>query len=525
MNSQAGNFNGACQVENFSGEKMKILLFSHLNQIHEYCIYIKALKREVNLHATLLTMGDEERALGCKAGVFDEVKNILPNEEFVNGSRSNDKKVSGYLKELEERIGCVFVHQDILMDRYFRGEPVLNLGTHDTPVVWTGKRAERFMYCLSRRLEEELVSFRPDFLFMETNSAPYRMAWRLAKQCGIPAGIFMPVRFWPDRIYLETGLGLDWTAVKESYHALDREPLDEAEVSQVEKRLDSIIREKTKPPFMELDYARGTSGLASRFGLERVSKGMRDWLGARSKTYQINPRVLHPKVHSPLAKYKRYHRSVEARRYLQKHVTPFHDFKDDPYAVCFLHVQPELTVEEMAFEYQDQVNTLRNVLAYMPADMSLVVKEHTPMLGHRPKSVYTKLMHMPGIVLADPLSDSHDLIGSATFVITLTGTAALEAVLYGIPAIILGSIFFDSFEGVYKPKNLEELKDLLSDPKQLRGASRKSALKMIGAMLRASVAGKYPGNGIGTQEIDATTAETMAAEIRRARQDAGRSIR
>ena len=120
--------------------------------------------------------------------------------------------------------------------------------------------------------------------------------------------------------------------------------------------------------------------------------------------------------------------------------------------------------------------------------MALVVKEHPPMLGRRNIDVYSRLLHMPGIILADPSEDSHQMIVHASVVVTLTGTAGLEAIYYGIPAIVLGSVFFDCFNGTYKPENLQELQKLLSNPDELAGASREDALRAIGSMLRALTA-------------------------------------
>ena len=83
-----------------------------------------------------------------------------------------------------------------------------------------------------------------------------------------------------------------------------------------------------------------------------------------------------------------------------------------------MHVQPEITVEGMAFDYQDQASTLTNILASLPADMDLVVKEHSPMLGYRPLETYNQLVHTPGLIIADTKEDSHDLITNASVVVT-----------------------------------------------------------------------------------------------------------
>jgi capsule polysaccharide modification protein KpsS len=218
---------------------------------------------------------------------------------------------------------------------------------------------------------------------------------------------------------------------------------------------------------------------------------------------------------SPAAKYVRYRRGEKAKRYLERIYTPFDSLRDRKYAIYFLHVEPEITVEGMAFDYQDQESTLRNILASLPADMSLVVKEHAPMVGYRPLEAYAELAHMPGLYFADHNEDSHRLITHAAIVVTLTGTVALEAMLYGIPAIVLGSIYFDSFNGIYKPRHLGELRDLLSKPDVLAGATREDAIRALGSLRRASLPGVPPRVDVSLRETDLDSAKAMMSELKR----------
>ena len=324
----------------------------------------------------------------------------------------------------------------------------------------------------------------------------------------------MQARVWPERVYFETGLGMDWHRARTAYREMPDNPMTGEELAKVTQKLESIIKDRTKPIYTKWRVSNSAPGLLTRLHPSKLLAGLKDWLGERSRTATVNPRALPGQVYSPLAKYSRYTSGLKSKRFLIQHQTPFEMIRKQKYAVYFLHVQPELTVEEMAFEYQDQVNTLRNVLALLPTDMSLVVKEHSPMLGRRQIGTYGELMHMPGIILADPMEDSHKLIKNASVVVTLTGSAALEATYYGIPAIVLGSVFFDCFNGVYKPKNLQELEKSLSDPDNLMGATKEDALRAIGSMLRGSVPGMMARDDTRLQEIDRESAENMLSEIR-----------
>ena len=496
--------------------KMKILLFCHLGQIKEYAAYIAALQQVESVQSVLLTMGEDEYELGRQQDVFDEVKDILPQQSELDAADADQVVATQSLRALERHFGADFVNKDILLDRFFRGQPLLNVDPVDAPLVWTGKRARQFMHLIARRLAAELDAFGPEFMFVETSFAPTRMAWRLARLKGIPAGGFMSVRFWPERLYLETGIGYDWQEVRKIYDDLLTSPMAGAELAMVTKRLQEIRQDKIKPAYLQTDHAKGAPGFLKRLKAVRTFSGQGSWLGKRARTAKRNPQVLPSKTFSPIAKLARYRRGLEAKRFLLSCQTPFEEYRDKKYAVYFLHVQPEITVEGMAFDYQDQVNTLRNILAALPADMHLVVKEHSPMLGYRPRSLYDQLVRMPGLILAETHEDSHKVMSQSDVVITLTGTVALEAILYGIPAIVLGSIYFDSFNGIYKPQGLRELQQLLSQPENLVGANEADAIRTLGSLFLASQPGKPSRVDVTAREIDRDSAVVMMAELARA---------
>lgn len=500
------------------------MLFCHLGQILEYAEYIKAFKKISSIQTLLLTMGQNEYRLGLEAGEFDTVKDILPSSADLERAASEYPAICQSLRDLENRIGVNFVNRDILGDRFFRTQPAVDVDSSKVPLVWTGLRTRQFMRLLFQRLEVEIDSFAPEFIFVETSFAPTRMAWRLASERGIPAGGFMSVRFWPDRMYFESGIGYDWYEARSAYAALVDQPLAGDELRAVQERLETIRAHKAKPAYLKTEHAKGAPNFWKRLRAVSLFSGQGGWLGARARTFTTNPQVLPPQVFSPRAKYLRYRKGRDAKRYLLEHQTAFSEFKGKNYVVFFLHVQPEITVEGMAFEYQDQVSTLSNVLAALPANMHLVVKEHSPMLGFRQLGFYDQLLRMPGLIIAETSEDSHDLISSAVAVVTLTGTVALEAILYGVPAIVLGSIYFDSFAGIYKAESLNALKSLLADPTRLQGANESDALRALASLHRASRPGNPARVDVSSAAIDSASAIMMVSELKRVQRGVRRDM-
>ena len=114
---------------------MKILIFGHLGHILEYAEYIRAFNKVHSVKSLFLTMGREAYDLGQEAGAFDVVKDILPEHSELDAAGTDRSRAAQSLKELEDRIGFNFVNRDILTDRYFRGQPKLNVDLNVVPLV------------------------------------------------------------------------------------------------------------------------------------------------------------------------------------------------------------------------------------------------------------------------------------------------------------------------------------------------------------------------------------------------------
>ena len=118
-----------------------------------------------------------------------------------------------------------------------------------------------------------------------------------------------------------------------------------------------------------------------------------------------------------------------------------------------LHVDPEASTMVLAPWHTDQLAVVESLAKAAPAHMRVVVKEHSPMLGRRPRGFYRQLAHMPRVTLLGPEYSTFDLIERAALTAVITGTAAWEALLLGKPVVIVGdSPFLSIGEGfVYEP--------------------------------------------------------------------------
>jgi hypothetical protein len=132
--------------------------------------------------------------------------------------------------------------------------------------------------------------------------------------------------------------------------------------------------------------------------------------------------------------------TLRARRLIRS--TLFSDFAavgSYPYAFFPLHVDPEATTMVLSPMHTNQLGVIEALAKSLPIGMNLVVKEHVPMLGWRPRGYYERIAAIPGVILFSPFADTMTLIRNAALTCVITGTAAWEAMLLGRPALIVGN--------------------------------------------------------------------------------------
>lgn len=109
------------------------------------------------------------------------------------------------------------------------------------------------------------------------------------------------------------------------------------------------------------------------------------------------------------------------------------------YAYYPLQVEPEVTLDVFAPYFTDQKWLARQIAMSLPADYTLVVKDHPQMIGLRPPSYLEDLSRIPNIKLVDYRLPNEKVLRGASLVLSPNSTALVEAAYYGIPAIQFGN--------------------------------------------------------------------------------------
>jgi hypothetical protein len=112
------------------------------------------------------------------------------------------------------------------------------------------------------------------------------------------------------------------------------------------------------------------------------------------------------------------------------------------YVLYPLHHQPEASVDVYGSLNSNQVALVTTLSRILPATHKLWVKEHRGAMGDRSLGWFRAIQALPNVRLIDPFQDIYSLIRGADAVVTITGTAAYEAALMGVPALGLAPVFF-----------------------------------------------------------------------------------
>jgi hypothetical protein len=108
-----------------------------------------------------------------------------------------------------------------------------------------------------------------------------------------------------------------------------------------------------------------------------------------------------------------------------------------------LHIVPELSLLLYAPFHINQETIAQNIAQSLPWDTCLYVKEHPQGIGYKTMSFYKGVKRTPNVRFIYPHLSSRTLAAASQGVVTITGTAGLEAMLLGKPVITLGDVFYN----------------------------------------------------------------------------------
>lgn len=136
-----------------------------------------------------------------------------------------------------------------------------------------------------------------------------------------------------------------------------------------------------------------------------------------------------------------------------------------PYIYFPLQVQPELSTSPAGGVYVDQLLVLKMLSFYLPKNWVIYVKEHPKQAemtaayhldSYRSYRFFDEMLRVPNVKLVSLDEDTYNLINNAKAVVTMTGTAGLEAITSGVPCLMFGYSFLQYAPNVYHIRDNED---------------------------------------------------------------------
>lgn len=381
------------------------------------------------------------------------------------------------LEQLQERIEEFERHGPtfssiFMMSRFYRGE--------------NSAAVMHYMALTAIAIEEFLVENGVQWVIAEPTNAVELLATVVAKKIGIRFGNMGFARLPHNRLLMFADIE------ERAYHPLAGAESIPRALNAAAQWLDAYRQAPSRPSYF-------ATQAAHRSIVALVGAGWRNLsllAGALTGTDEINNFRFSDLVRLYARPYFAWVRRLVVRIHGERIHGGFEWTGSRPYAVYFLHVCPERSVDVVAPWFSNQLEVIRNLRRALPSRCDLLVKEHPSATGGQPLAFYRQLSRVPNIFLLHAGIDSRKLMANAALISTISGTSALEAALLGTPALIFSSVFFSKLPLVFVCQSPSELPAIVA-----RAVARKAirdqepAVEFVADILANSVASRWDGAG------------------------------
>lgn len=458
--------------DGFSGKKILLVLKE------EYGIPLKFLIEKLDLHndVGVFFIHPEEsfykKSLYNRFSFYDLKEKLSSDRVFDLRNlcdRFNDRdfdysKSLNYLGQIEKEY-CNFRNLNLqlvssqLTSRHLHGRFYFNHSTQ--------KQNVRFLELGYRRVIDVLDTFNPDVILDTEDSELLRnIIHEVASVKKIPYITIDYTKFEKYKIP-SFNLGLSTPEyLKESYQYHLSLPMSglKAEIEYIE---DFRSRERIMP----VEFVNTSTSQYDADSFYKSAKSIIGFLVAWFDTFiiggNLNFKYFRKILFVNPFKLGIYFLTVTLKRQYLFRSNSFFDLpcEKDSYVYMPLHVIPESTTFVKAPFFVDELNLIIQVAKSLPIGWVLYVKEHQAMVGERSLSFYKKVRRIPNVKLVDfkRYRDPKPWIENSMGVVTISGTAAYEAALFGKRSIVFADVPFSLVDGVSIVRSFLELPDFISE--------------------------------------------------------------
>ena len=153
--------------------------------------------------------------------------------------------------------------------------------------------------------------------------------------------------------------------------------------------------------------------------------------------------------------------------------------ENEKFVLLPLHVEPERTITIDADFFADQISLVEKISKSLPIGYFLYVKENPMMKVREWRKIkdYKRILQLPNVRLIHYSVPSLGLIKKCELVITISGTAGLEAAILEKPSIVFTKVDYEWMSCVTQIKNLNDLPSAIK--KSIKTKVNKDELKKL----------------------------------------------
>ena len=142
---------------------------------------------------------------------------------------------------------------------------------------------------------------------------------------------------------------------------------------------------------------------------------------------------------------------------------------DTPFIYFPLHQEQERATLLGAPFYINQFEVIQKIAQSLPVGYKLYVKEHSVMVvrGWRSVSEMKKIINLYNVKLLHPSVNSEEIIKKSDLVISIRGSAIIEAALHNKPSIAFENV------GMYQLSSIHRLQSIVELPQAIKSSLKK----------------------------------------------------
>lgn len=161
-----------------------------------------------------------------------------------------------------------------------------------------------------------------------------------------------------------------------------------------------------------------------------------------------------------LSRFVRQKRDI--RRMVGSETTTLAKLAGTPFVFYPLHTEPEQALGQISPEFFFQLEAIAAVSRDLPAGVKLAVKEVPNACGRRPDNFYDQILRLKNVAMINLAEKGTEVIRESIGVVTIAGTAGLEAAAMGKPVISFGHHNpFNFLDHVWVVRDLTDLPALV----------------------------------------------------------------